>query len=359
MKIDEQKCRDNAQKFDGYFHGLISAGLTPCISVLCSRNGKITYAFHGGSERPCGEGRKLTAATRLNIASVTKTTTAAMILKLVEQGRVSLTDRVVTFIPEYPFDDVTVFNLMTHTAGYDEMHIVPWPTSPDGLRAFYKEIYGIKERKYKTGETAAYWTFHYAILADILQRVSGQCLEAFAQEYLFRPLDMGHSTFELKKLTDEQLILPWYERENRAFPEACVPVATGDSGLYTTAEDLLHFAQMILDRGEFGGKRIFSRAAMELMLRESTGGKFSKSPGLWIKGGVDTFGCFGDLSSPAAAGHTGMTGCMLLVDPGYDMAAVILTNSLKLHENWNNYKKICDVLTVMQTDDDREVSICR
>ncbi len=336
--------RMNAQALDAYFGGLMESGLSPCFSVRMMRGGTETYRFLGGRETPAPDSRPLTWETRLNIASSTKPVTAALVLSLVERGMFALGDPVKRYIPEYPFDDVTIFQLMTHTAGYDEMLIIPWPKSMEEREAFYRKIYAVDKRKYAAGERAAYWTFGYAILADILMRTAGCELETLARDVLFAPLEMTHSTFELSALSQTEYLLPWYARENRSFPEACVPVATGDSGLYTTADDLIRFAQMLLDDGVWQGKRVLSSMAAQLMLRESTSGKFMRSPGLWIKGAGDPAGCFGDLNSPQAAAHTGMTGCMLLIDPPYRAAAVILTNSLRLHEDWRNYQRIINAL---------------
>lgn len=336
--------RASAQTLDVYLNRLMETGLSPCFSVKMMRGGKECYSFLGGRETPAADARPLTAETRLNIASSTKPVTAALALSLVERGLLALGDPVRRYIPEYPFDSVTVFQLMTHTAGYDETFIIPWPRTRAERAAFYQRIYAVDKLKYAPGEKAAYWTFGYAILADILQRVAGCELEALAREVLFQPLGMAHSTFELSTLRPREYILPWFERENRSFPEACVPVATGDSGLYTTADDLIRFAQMLLDDGMWEGVRVFSSMAARLMLRESTDGKFMRSPGLWIKGAGDPMGCFGDLNSPLAAAHTGMTGCMLLIDPPVQATVVILTNSLRLHEDWRNYQRILNAL---------------
>ncbi len=329
---------------DEYLESLMKGGLSPCFSVRMTRAGKETYRFLGGRETPEPEARPLTAETRLNIASATKPVTAALVLSLVETGMLALGDFVKRYIPEYPFDNVTIFQLMTHTAGYDETRIIPWPSVREERAAFYQKIYAVDNLKYAPGEKAAYWTFGYAVLADIVQRTSSCELETLAREVLFTPLGMAHSTFELSSLQPRDYFLPWLEREKRTFPEACVPVATGDSGLYTTADDLIRFAQMLLDDGMWQGNRVLSSMAARLMLREATNGRFMRSPGLWIKGTGDPLGCFGDLNSPQAAAHTGMTGCMMLMDPPYQTAAVILTNSILLHEDWRNYQRILNVL---------------
>jgi len=192
----------------------------------------------------------------------------------------------------------------------------------------------------------------YCILMDIIERLTGKTLEEFAREYLFNPVGMSDTTYDAETLEDGKYVLPWDHERNVFFKEFALSAPLGDRGVYTTAHDLIKFGNVFLNKGKSGERRVFAEASINCMLREIPSGKFmgyvwSMTPIFWIKSNTDIHGCFDDLNSPSAVGHTGFTGCMLLIDPEYKTTAAILTNSPKLHGDWKNYKKICNIIMSM------------
>lgn len=337
------------ETLDRYFCNLIENGISSCFSVGLKVGGQMRYSFLGGTETSDSNSRILTPETRFNIASVTKPITGALLIKLAEEGKLTLQDPVKNFIPEFKFEKTTLYHLLTHSAGYDEKIVLSRPKIPAERKTYFDSIYEIDKLKYPVGQISAYWSPDYSIVADVIERVTGSTLEEAACK-CFHLLSMIHSTYDLSTLAADQYFTPWNNRTGEFVPDANNGVITGDTGVYTTASDLLKFSRMLLTKGTFNGERIFSKAATDLMLREFTGGRFHQSPVFWIKGEVDTRGCFSDFNSPKAAAHTGMTGCMLMIDPEYQCTAAILTNSVCLHENWNHYKRICNMLMAIATD---------
>lgn len=348
LNINQKKCLENASLFDGYFMQRIHEGLSPCFSVAVLKNDEIVFDFAKGKPLPESDSHtEITDQTLFNIGSVTKPLTGALIIKLVEMGEITLNDPVKKYIREYKFDNVTIYHLLTHTSGYDGNYPIDWPKKDESIEGYFKKIFSIDFLKHKTGEAVEYCTYGYSILMYILEKVTNMSIEQYSRNVLFDPLGMNFTTYETNSLIENEYILPYNDNiKSLEYKLNRIP-ATGDSGLYSTPMDLLKFSNMVLHKGEGNGKRVFSEAAIQMMLREITNRRFMRTPNFWLKASMDIHGCFGDLSSPSTVGHTGFSGCMLFIDPEFNMAGAILTNSMKLHEDWKNYKRICNLLYLM------------
>ncbi len=312
------------------------------LSVSACRNGEMVYHFHDkGEDKP--EYACLTEKTKFNVGSVTKIFTGALVLKLVEQGLITLNMPVKSIIPEFAPGHITLRHLMLHISGFTKAgeYGIDWPKTFPEIKDYFDKIYAITEPDRPPEEVEVYFTYGYAILLDVLQRVTGREIEELGQEYLFQPLGMEDTTFDVRKVDLRNCIMPHSPVTNTFLDFSQTP-PTGESGLFSTTNDLLKFGKLILDAVHGRQVRLFSPATFSFMLREATNGKFSKAPIFWMKTGVDRFGCFADLSSPSAVGHPGFSGCILVVDPEYDFSYSIITNNTCL--DWSHYRAIGNVL---------------
>ncbi|SDW77036.1 serine hydrolase [Paenibacillus sp. CF384] len=338
----------------------LARGMVTGYSVAVLKQGRVVFNECGGRIALPSDAAGVTAATRFNIGSVTKPITGALVLKLAEMGVMSLHDEVKRYVPEFHFGNITLHHLLTHTAGYDGANFIDWPQSGD-REAYLQRIYAVDCLKYEPGSANEYYTHGYSILMDVLERATGCSIETFARSHLFDPLGMSATSYEAsfdpqfpKQALCAKAIdsLPLHSDTMAPEKHLANHAVTGDSGIYSTAEDLLRFADMMMRRGYQGGKRIFAPATIDLMLRESTNGRFGRTPIFWKKTELDMHGttnvdvhrCFGDLNSPFAVGHNGFSGCMLVIDPLYDVACAIVTNSRRLHNDGRNYKRWLNVL---------------
>lgn len=328
----------------GYFTKLIEERTTSCLSILASQGNIIGCDFLAGSLIFGDAQKAVNSQIRFNIGSVTKPVTASLLIKLLEFGEITLDDSIRKFVPKYLFENIKICHLLTHTAGYREGITICLPKNKEDKERYLGDIYSISSLTNSPGEISTYFTWGYSILMDIIEKVTGVTLEEFAQEVLFKPLGMNHTTYEPASLNNCELVLPYNAAESRFLTELRNSPPTGDSGLYTTAEDLIKFGQMLLNGGGFENKIIFARATTDFMLREISGNKYMKTPIFWVKGSGDKYGCFGELCSSSTVGHPGFSGCMLFIDPENKVVGVILSNSLALHLDWKNYKKISNVI---------------
>ena len=329
----------------GFFKGFgIGKGAkTPAGTHESGSGGSGGSAGSGGGGGAPSEDAGVNRMTRFNIGSAASLFTGALIVKLMEFGEIRLTDSVCRFIPAFPYDDVTVFHLLTHTSGLSSASL-PLPDNSAAKREFYKKLYeglksgcvpGVKYEQYQYG---------HAILADIVETVSGQMLEELASVLFYMPLGMKCTTYNGAALKDNQYVVPWNHKENRFMGELHTKQSTGQSGVYTTALDLIRFGRMFLNGGEFEGKQVFLESSIEFMLREITAGRFMRTPLFMIKRKVDIYGCFSVKQSDDAVALTGDTGSIIFIDPPRGIVGTALTNSTWVHAVSQNYGNIVDIL---------------
>ncbi|WP_391570705.1 serine hydrolase domain-containing protein [Cohnella sp.] len=354
---DREICARNSERYDAGFKRLLESKGVPAYSIAVAKGSSIVYRLHGGHLHPESGAGPVRENTRFNVGSVSKPITGAALVLLLEEGRLTLDDPVVKHIPEYRYPQVTLLNLLTHSAGYDPAFgiDVGFPSRAADVPGFLGRLYERGELCYEPGTSSAYFTLGYAILMDVVERVSGMPFESFVRQRLFDPLGMFASTFDAARLADSPYVLPWDGSRNEHLREEAMTPVMGDRGLFTTADDLVKFGYLFLNGrdngrkdgnlsdGDNANRPVFSPAALRLMIRELPGMSPGKTPVFWRKGLRDEYGFFGDACSSEALGHTGFTGCMLLVDPACDTVAALLTNSVDWHGDWRNYRLLCNL----------------
>lgn len=142
------------------------------------------------------------------IGSITKSFTAVVILKLQEQGKLSVKDKLNKFLPDYPQgENISIHNLLTHTSGIynytndideGDTAIVCYPVSKDRVLEVFKN----KLLAFKPGKYFNYCNSGYFLLGMIIEKVTGLPYETVVREMIFNPLEMNNSGFDFKNLSD-------------------------------------------------------------------------------------------------------------------------------------------------------------
>jgi CubicO group peptidase (beta-lactamase class C family) len=195
-------------------------------------------------------------ATKFRLGSVTKQFTAASVLLLEERGKLKVEDPVRKYLPDAPatWDQITIFNLLTHTSGIPNFTSLPeyrsteaMPTTPEQLVARFRD----RPLEFTPGSSWNYSNSGYALLGYLIEKITGESYIKFVQDNIFTPLGMKDSG---------------YDSNTRVIPERAVGYAPGPEGpviagyidmsipfsaggLYSTTEDLLRWEQ-----GLYGGK---------------------------------------------------------------------------------------------------------
>jgi CubicO group peptidase (beta-lactamase class C family) len=165
-------------------------------NVLIADKGHIIYEKSFGYANAETK-RFLTGNTIFDLASVTKVFTAVAIMKLVEQGKLKLTDDIHQYFSNFPYPPITVYHLLTHTSGLEDYQADP-VRNAIGKKADNTEIektyvqVHLKE-KFAPGSNWSYSNTNFLLLALIIEKVSGITFPEFLSKYIFIPAKMVHS----------------------------------------------------------------------------------------------------------------------------------------------------------------------
>jgi len=281
---------------------------------------------------PTPEG--MTVDTIFDIASLTKViATAPAVMKLVEQARVRLEDRVQQHVPEFTSDgkeQITLRQLLTHTSGLRPgfTNRTTWTGRETAIKMVCAE-----KLVYPPDTDFRYSDLNYILLAEVVRRVSGQPFEEFVQREIFGPMNMVDTGFRpapalVPRIAPTEGSLRGMVHDPTARAMGGV---TGNAGLFSTAADLARFARMMINLGELDGVRVFQPETVRLMRSVQTPAKLAVRRGLgWdIDSGYSRpRGRYFPLGS---YGHTGFTGTCLWIDPYSKTFWMFLSN--RLHPN--------------------------
>jgi len=351
-------------RLDAVIQRAIQEKDTPGAVVLVARQGKVVYRKAFGSRSLVPRTEPVLIDTIFDVASMTKIlATAPAVMLLVEEGKLSLTDPVSVYLPEFEQNGkgaVTILQLLTHHSGLrpDLDLDQRWEGHEVGIKRALKE-----ELVAPPGEAFIYSDINYIVLAEVVRQVSGQPLHDFTAERIFGPLGMGHTYF-LPPVEVRNRIAPTEYRNGEMLQGAVHDPTTfrmggyaGHAGLFSTVEDTAIYAQMILNLGEFEGVRILSRLAVLKMTTSQSpeGADHWRGIGFDIRSPYS--GPRGDLFPVGSFGHTGFTGTSLWIDP-YSQAFVILFTN-RVHPKGGGgvtslRKKIASVVAASIVDDSME-----
>jgi CubicO group peptidase (beta-lactamase class C family) len=318
----------------------------PGAVILVARKGKVVWRKAFGLSQRIPEPRPMYASMMFDLASITKpVATATSVMILVEQGRFRLWDKVKDFVPDFSTyvdeegeksDEARIWHLLTHTSGlppYTEAEDVEKKYgNPVSLESLVEHI-GRLEKLNPPGEEFRYSCLGFITLAYIVKEVSGKTIAEFAGENIFEPLKMHNTMYVPSKVFIDRCVPTQVYDGEPLRGIVHDPLArlqggvSGNAGLFSTADDLAVFAQMMLNKGEYRGVRILSPLAVERMTEIYRIADFAgRGLGWDLESNYSTNQ--GDLFGPNAFGHTGYTGTSLIIDPDTETVVIFLTNSV-------------------------------
>jgi CubicO group peptidase (beta-lactamase class C family) len=316
------------------------------------------------------------------IASMSKPITGVAILMLVEEGKVRLNDPVSRFVPEFKDTkvaverqvgrgtavptgngrgraseiytvpatrEITVRDLMTHTSGLasggvgarEAARIAP-RRSTDNLASHVPAL-GAAPLDFQPGSQWAYSALAgIDTLGRIVEVASGMTFDEFLRRRLFEPLGMRDTAFHPAPDRTARVVT-LYRRTPTGLDRQDVPewlatrtLFSGGGGLWSTAEDYLQFAQMLVNKGELGGKRILGSRTVDLMASNHvgdlfarggrTGGRAGMGFGLTVDVVLDR-AVAGDQRSTGSFGWGGAFGTNFWVDPKEQLVGVLMVQT--------------------------------
>ncbi|WP_393075728.1 serine hydrolase domain-containing protein [Streptomyces sp. LN704] len=363
-------------RLDQYFAHLVDDHRLPGCLVAVSRHGTVAHlAAHGWRDRAAG--LPVETDTLWRIYSMTKPVTSVAALMLLEEGRFQLDDPIARFLPAFAEPRVyvdgsgagtrtrpagqplTIRHLLTHTSGltfgFYHSHPVDALYRDAGLESSVApgadlagtcEVYAGLPLQFEPGTE---WNYSVStnVLGRLVEVVSGQDLDVFLAERIFRPLGMTDAGFCVTDEQSERLAeLYGEDSEGRVTPIAGLPLQgrprflSGSGGMVATAHDYHRFMEMLRRRGELDGVRLLKPETVDTMAsnhlpggvdRRTFGSPLHREPGnaglgfgLGVSVVVDPE-ITRSPSSEGAFGWSGVAGTTFWVDPHRDMTVQFFT----------------------------------
>jgi uncharacterized protein YbbC (DUF1343 family) len=327
---------DTKQRIASMVQTAIEEKKMPGCVICVGRNDRILFLQSYGNKSLDPKPTPMSIDTVFDMASITKpVATGSSIMKLVEQGKLRLTEKVSDWFPEFANNEkqnMTVLDCLVHRSGlipdnaladYQEGPVVAWDkicklplTAPIGTAFKYSDV-------------------NFIILGKIVEKVSGQPLDEFAQQAIFAPAGMSESGYRpiealrARAAPTEKREGKWIQGEVHDPRAHLLNGVAGHAGLFSTARDMSLYARMFLNGGvakrpDGTETRVLESSTLRLM-----------AGGVPVPGGVrglswDKRTGFsinkGDLLSDAAVGHGGFTGTVLWIDPTQNLFFCFLSN---------------------------------
>jgi CubicO group peptidase (beta-lactamase class C family) len=246
---------------DEVFSDLTKAGSPGC-ALGVYRDGKIVYA-NGYGLANLEENAAITPRSVLDIGSTSKQFTAASILLLEKQGKLSVNDDIRKYIPELPNygQKITIVHLLNHTSGLRDyltlmelagINIDSVTTDEDALQMIFRQ----KALNFAPGSDWLYSNTGFFLLSVIVKRVSGKTLRDFAAENIFTPLEMTHTQYRddhTSLIANRAMAYDAKEKGGGYSLDVSYFEQTGDGAVHTSVEDLLKWDENFYS-GQIGGK---------------------------------------------------------------------------------------------------------
>jgi uncharacterized protein YbbC (DUF1343 family)/CubicO group peptidase (beta-lactamase class C family) len=343
----------------------IAAKKLPGAVVIIGHKGKIVYRKAFGNRALVPNVEKMTIDTIFDCASLTKpVATATSIMILVEQGKIRLNDTIGKFIPEIQVPEaknITILQLLTHTSGYaPDFDLRKKWTGNDGM------LEALKTEKLQNppGTKFVYSDIGFIVLGEIVKRASKMDSDSYFSNELQIGLKMSSSGFGRISIdayrtisilpnndSFEKDLIRYAPTENIKGQQSYLgskfegkdgdqillgqvhdPTAyrmggvAGHAGLFSTADDLARYCQMLLNGGILDGKRILSTTTVAMMTKPYVVSETGNTRGLGFDMNTSFSSNRGELFPLGSFGHTGFTGTGIWIDPTSQTFVVFMSN---------------------------------
>jgi uncharacterized protein YbbC (DUF1343 family)/CubicO group peptidase (beta-lactamase class C family) len=314
----------------------VAKGEVPGAVIVIGNHEGVIYRSAFGSRAVTPEKLPMTPDTIFDLASLTKVTaTTTAIMQLAENEKLDLNDPVVKYWPAFGAngkEKITIGHLLTHYSGLRaDLSIKPkWGGYDRALKKIIAE-----KPKYPPGTHYIYSDINFEILGELVKRISGQRLDKYCEEHIFKPLGMKDTCFNPSRTLRSRIAPTEYKdtkRKTLLWGQVHDVIAlrtggvSGHAGLFSTADDLSVFARMLLNGGSFHGVQVLKSRTVEKMTSpQSPAGQVPLRGYGW---NIDAPLAVnrGELPQAGLYYHTGYTGTAMWIDPVTETFIIVLTN---------------------------------
>ncbi|MDE3138072.1 MAG: DUF1343 domain-containing protein [Acidobacteriota bacterium] len=336
---------------DAVINQAIAKDELPGAVLVVGHRGRIVYRKAYGERALVPRRERMTTGTILDLASLTKVfATSPSVMLLFQQGKIRLDDPVARYLPEFGAngkDQITVRMLLTHYSGLRPDPIIP--PGVTGYDAVLRIIYADRPVQ-PVGMRFLYSDCNFIVLGELVRKVSGLPLNVFAARNFYEPLGMIHTRFLppkswIPRIAPTQVI----DLSPGAKPESgkgrllrgvvhdptarAMGGVAGHAGLFSTADDLAIFCQMMLEngrvpRGRNHGRQLLDAATIHKMTSVQSPPWGPDLEGLGWEIDSHYSSNRGELFPLGSYGHTGFTGTSVWIDPASQTFVILLANSV-------------------------------
>ena len=327
----------NLEKVDNLLNQLIADEVAPGMSIaVVTKDEKWMKCYGNRQLIPTIEAN--TMDTIWDLASISKVlVTTTCILKLIEEGLITLNTTIKSVITEFENEDLTIKECITHTSAF--------PADVVGYKTMStEEIYEKVMKMDKEDELlnkVNYSDVNFILLGLVVARLKGS-LDEYAANVMFKPLQMNNSCYKPKEELKERCaayeniearggVVRGVVHDGKAFKLGGV---SGHAGVFSTLEDITHYVEMLLNGGVYHGVRFFEESTIELLKTCQTEGMNEKRSIGWIIS--DPNYPLGDYRSEHTLYHTGFSGPSMLIDFDKGIGCIVLCN--RVHPSRDNKK---------------------
>ncbi len=253
----------------------MSENKVPGMSISIVKDDEKIYS-RGFGARDLKDNLPATPDTLYGMASVTKSFTALAILKLVEKGEISLEDEITEYVPVGWDNDVKIYNLLTHSSGMPSLGVSEAlidrliqmderGLALSDLEDFYTHLNSAKDEiAAEPGEEFFYFNSGYALLGQIIEKVSDKSFPDFVQDEILAPLEMDRSRFDYDE-DEEDIMTPYFmgEEKPEETPYPLREIGHPGGGLLSSANDLANYLIMHMNGGSFKGQQLVDPKLLE------------------------------------------------------------------------------------------------
>lgn len=322
-------------KLKSFAEESILEGVAPGMAISVVGRDGVLYQQSFGTFTYDSASPSVQCSTLFDLASLTKVlATTLSIMKLSDQGRFNSDSKLTDYFPEISDPEkkkITLRHLLTHTSGYESwrpFHLQGEPTKAEIINTILNA-----KLVYHPGDSSIYSDWNFILLAQIIEKISGLPLDQFANQEIYQPLGLKNTLFnpsarDLNTIAPTELDTVWRKRlvQGTVHDETAQLLGgvSGHAGLFSTIQDVSVLAQLLLNKGEFNGIRIFSPETVEQFTKLSS---FKGLRGLgWDIKSPKGYTSAGTLMGPKTYGHLGFTGTSIWIDPEMGVGVIVLSN---------------------------------
>lgn len=332
---------------DLLLQGAINRNLVSGAVLLVGNSQKNLFLHATGRGGFGSEAKPLRTDTLFDVASLTKVfATTPAVIRLLDQGRLSLLDPISNWFPEFSRSNITVLNLLTHTSGLSDLPLDSHEPLSKGISRAARQA-----GKIPAGSRFLYADINFILLGNLVRRITSYDLDEYCQDAFYRTMGMGRTGFNpsvsdgniASTLGGKNGALNGVAQDHNA---RLLGGVAGHAGLFSTAEDLATFVRMLLNGGRQNDRQLFSPRAVSQMIAP-----------YYFRNGTVIRGLGWDMESPFSSpkgaffsegsfGHTGYSGTSVWVDPERDLFVILLTTRLEYNDRRSFNRLRSDISTL-------------